>query len=265
MSLNPMTVLTDAIKAIPSLKFGLGVAGVVAAGMIAIGLANNRPQFAVLTFVFVLAGMFLLAIFVGGAKYISGEILTGPVILIVWVLTLAFVGLVIAFFCAFVFGKPEILAALINVAPASVRGESKEESSSIRTAHVVPPSVASAPASAADSKREEAPPSQPKVVSISLPFSYRGQDDNCDSNRIVPLQWCLPPGAKLTAWSGPSIRSANCGSQFENIRKVGENCLAVDARIKGCGYDNLLLARNCRGSGWIDGSFLLQGEAVQSQ
>lgn len=259
MALNPASVLTDAIRAVPSLKYGLGVAGVVAAGMMALGLANDRPQLAVLTFVFVLAGMFLLAIFVSAAMHLTGEMLTRPLLVIVWALTLIFVGLVLAFFSGFVFGKPEAIARFVGVVPASVREPGNAGGASNK-----PPATAastpSAGANIADSPTTAVSP--PATVPVSMSFTFRDSDNNCDSNRIVPVQWCLPQvDAKLKSWSGPSIQSANCGSQFENVRKVGEKCLAVDARIKGCGYDNLIVARNCRGSGWLDGTFVLEGEA----
>lgn len=251
MAFNPVTILTQATSAIPSLRYGLGVAGVVSAGLIALGVANDRPQFAILTFVFVLAGMFLLAIFVLAAKHVTGAMLTLQIQVIIWALTLVFVGLIIAFFTAFVFGKPETLAKLISVPPASVRDEGGALAAANPSTPPLGPSAVVAAASAA-----------PVLVPVSMQFTFKDRDDNCDANRVVPVQWCLTqPGAKLRTWSGPSIQSANCGSQFQNIRKVDDKCLAVDARIKGCGYDNLIVARNCRGSGWLEGSFTLEGEA----
>jgi hypothetical protein len=45
------------------------------------------------------------------------------------------------------------------------------------------------------------------------------------------------------------ISSANCGSAVESVRNDPSNaaCLIIRERRRGCGYDNILGIRNCRG------------------
>lgn len=90
MELGPLAVYSKAVAADPSIKYALAVAGVVAAAMIAYNLPSEDPKRAILGFIFALAGMYLLLIFASIGKV--GDIIRGPVIVVVWALTVLFIA-----------------------------------------------------------------------------------------------------------------------------------------------------------------------------
>lgn len=63
MELGPLSVYAKGVQAVPAIRYGFGVAGVIAVAMIAYNIANGDPRKAILAFVFALAGMYLLLIF----------------------------------------------------------------------------------------------------------------------------------------------------------------------------------------------------------
>lgn len=102
----------------------------------------------------------------------------------------------------------------------------------------------------------------PKAT-VSTTFQFDDGSEDCGANVVKTVIYCLDANAAVTDWSGPTIFSANCGSAFENARKIPgrANCIAIDARIHGCGYDNFPFGiRNCKGRGWLVGKLKLNGE-----
>lgn len=246
MELNPLTVYDKAVKAVPSLKYALAAAGVVAVATIALNLSNQDPRKAILGFVFVLAGMYLLLIFASVGK-IDG-IVRGPVVLVVWALTILFIAFLILALSAFAFGVPSTLAKALGVVPADAR----ESSAAVVT--IAP----------TDLSPEAAQPTAPGSAQVRVSETFRISDssNDCGANQTRTLEYCLAAGAHVVDWSGPTIESANCGSSLSNVRRVSgrDSCIAVDVSVRGCGYDDIFGIRNCRGRGWIGGMVVINGE-----
>jgi hypothetical protein len=99
-----------------------------------------------------------------------------------------------------------------------------------------------------------------------MSFGLREHDERCDADRVVPLQWCFLAGEaiELVSWV-VQVHRANCGSRLENLRKEGTGCLAADARVQGCGYEGLFGLKNCKGSGWLDGTVVLKGRSTLAE
>jgi hypothetical protein len=277
MELSPFAVYSKAVRAVPSIKYSLAVGGVVAAGMIAYNLSNEDPRRAILAFIFVLAGMYLLLVFASISKV--GDIVRGPVIVIVWALTILFVAFLSLSLSAFAFGWPPAIANLLGVVPAEARHASAQVVETDVPAKAVLPAPSKAPNPPESDQGRVSPsaitpplpaavtPAQPDVglvnaqVSVQETFQIRDSSEDCAANQTRTVEYCLSEGARIVDWSGPNITSANCGSSLTNLRRVAgrDNCLAVDVSVRGCGYDNLLGLRNCRGRGWIGGDITING------
>jgi len=87
--MNPLTLLREAIKAVPALKYALAVAGVAAVVAIVLGLRLN-PQMAVFGSIIVIGLMFILVIFSQYAGSGNRQ-LRGPASLLVWFFSIALV------------------------------------------------------------------------------------------------------------------------------------------------------------------------------
>lgn len=116
---SPMNVYREAVRAVPSVKYAMGVAGVVAAGIIAYNLAHEDPKKAILAFVFGLAGMYLLLVFASVRK--DSVVVRGPVTLTIWGLTAMFLATLALTLSAYAFGLPEPWARLVGAIPADAR------------------------------------------------------------------------------------------------------------------------------------------------
>jgi hypothetical protein len=258
MELGLIGVYNKAVRAVPAIRYALGVSGVIAAAMIALNVATSNPGKAVLAFIFVLAGMYLLLIF-ASIKDIAKK-MEGPVTVIIWSLTLLFIASLALTFSAFAIGKPEVLAKLVGAIPATAR-ESIAESVDViqQTKSESPPST-----KIEDHRPLVAPPpASPQKAVVQEIFQFSDSSDDCGANQTKRVEFCMSSGAKVMNWSGPNISSANCGSQVTNITisPGQENCVLVETLVRGCGYDNLLFGiRNCRGRGWLTGSITLNGE-----
>lgn len=269
MEFSPIAVYGKAVAAVPSLKYALGVAGVVAAATIAYNLSHEDPRRAILAFIFVLAGMYLLLIFASAGKV--GPIIRGPVITVVWALTILFVASLVLTLLAYAAGAPCGWATLVGAACAELRTPSAEGS---KTAVQAESSVATlpmqrsepvAPSSAAASDLTAAstsPAASAQPIPVQETFKITDSSNDCGVNQTRTLEYCLGSGAKVLNWAGPHIESANCGSTIANVRRVAEraNCIAVDVSVRGCGYDNILGIKNCKGRGWVGGTIVISGE-----
>lgn len=83
--MNPLRLIREAIRAVPAVKYALGVAGIAAVVAIALGLKLS-PQFAVFGTLIVLGLMFILVLFVKFASLKAGG--PGPVNVLVWFYTI---------------------------------------------------------------------------------------------------------------------------------------------------------------------------------
>jgi hypothetical protein len=83
--MNPMVVLKAAIKAVPSLRYALGIAGIAAVVAIILGLGLH-PQIAVFGTLMVIGVMFILVVF---SRYAGSQdsSFKGPATLLVWFFT----------------------------------------------------------------------------------------------------------------------------------------------------------------------------------
>jgi hypothetical protein len=95
-------------------------------------------------------------------------------------------------------------------------------------------------------------------------FSYSRSDGDCGASYQDNQQFCAPENFKLKAQDFSSINkiSANCNSQIGDPQIAGERCVLVPAHLGGCGYDNLFLARNCRGRGFFEYRVTLRAESL---
>lgn len=243
MEFGPLNVYTKAVAAVPSIRYALGVAGVIAAAMIAYNLANSDPRKATLAFLFVLAGMYLLMIFANATQL--NLKLKGPATMIIWALAIMFIACLAMTLSAFAIGFPPGWAELVGASPSKARVQSVES--------------VSGPTQAGKSAASSAPTRTP----VSQTFEYSNSSDDCAANSVQTVEYCLEGTAKAMNWSGPAVSSANCGSAFENARLLPArpNCVALDARVKGCGYDHLPFGiKNCKGRGWLIGRLTVNGE-----
>jgi hypothetical protein len=86
--MNPSTVLREAIKAVPSLKFALGVAALGAVVAIVLGF-KVRPEIAIFGALIVLGLMFVLVVFSRFAGQADNSAFVAPAMLLAWFYTLA--------------------------------------------------------------------------------------------------------------------------------------------------------------------------------
>jgi hypothetical protein len=88
------------------------------------------------------------------------------------------------------------------------------------------------------------------TIGFALDFHERFESNDCAANTTQTKQYCLPAATPVGSFETKTI-SANCGSGIVNSKLDG-NCLIVTSNLRGCGYDNLIVARNCRGRGWLE-------------
>jgi hypothetical protein len=263
VELSPLAVYNTAVKAVPSIKYAIGVAGVIAAAMIAYNLSSEDPRKAVLGFIFALAGMYLLLIFASAGRV--GAIVRGPVVLIVWALTLMFIACLLLTLSAYAIGAPAGWAKLVGAVPADSRVTTAEgppaSSTAAAASAAAPGATTSRPSNAAASAT--VPAARPAApIPLQETFRLSDSSNDCGANQTRALEYCLAAGARVLDWAGPNIESANCGSNISNVRRVPgrENCIVADVALRGCGYDNILGIKNCRGRGWISGNIVINGQ-----
>jgi len=103
--MNPLTLLTKAITAVPAVRYALGVAGVAAVVAIILGLKLN-PQVAVLGTLTVIAFMFVLLIFAKVAGQKDSNALLLPAQILVWFYTIATVVVTTLFISSYFAHRP---------------------------------------------------------------------------------------------------------------------------------------------------------------
>ncbi len=93
-------------------------------------------------------------------------------------------------------------------------------------------------------------------------FNYSRSDNDCGASFDDNQQFCAPEGYHLKANSVASIHkvSANCNSSIGDPQIAGARCVEVRAHLGGCGYDNLLVAKNCKGRGFFEYNVTVNAE-----
>jgi hypothetical protein len=88
----------------------------------------------------------------------------------------------------------------------------------------------------------------------------RGSDD-CDTQTEVGFQVCVPDPANMRAVRGEgSVLSASKPSSWGPPTLSGLSCINFPAHLGGSGYDNLIFAKNCKGSAWLKVNWTAVGQ-----
>jgi hypothetical protein len=94
-------------------------------------------------------------------------------------------------------------------------------------------------------------------------FNYKRSDNNCDANYADNQQFCAPENYRLKAQGFAILQkvSANCNSSIGDAQIAGARCVLVPAHLGGCGYDNLIVGKNCKGRGFFEYNVTVNAEA----
>lgn len=109
--LTPYSILRIAIKAVPPLKYALGVAGIGATVAIILGLLKD-PIFAVWGILVVIGVMIVLVIFSYAVQDLPGR--RWMVASLAWSVTILFIAALASLFTSFVLGFPQRLASYFS-------------------------------------------------------------------------------------------------------------------------------------------------------
>ncbi len=107
--MDPFKLLQNAIRAVPAVKYALGVAGIAAVVAIVVGLRLNY-QVAVFGTLIVLGLMFVLIVF-SSLPQRQGANLGGPATVLVWFYTVAVMAVTILFMTSYFWGWPVTLGS----------------------------------------------------------------------------------------------------------------------------------------------------------
>jgi hypothetical protein len=118
--MNPITLLREAIKAVPAVKWALGMAGIAAVVEIVLGTKKLGPQVAVIGALIVIGLMFLLVVFsrFAGRQNVG---LLGPAVVLVWFYTVAAIATTVLLFTSHFLDWPR-LRATIRTQPIELSG-----------------------------------------------------------------------------------------------------------------------------------------------
>jgi hypothetical protein len=105
MPLNPLDILRNAVRAVPAMRYALGVAALAAVVAIVLGL-NLDPQVAIFGALIVIGLMFILVVFSGYAGNAKPSSSTSPASILVWFYTLAVIVATTLFITSFFWNKP---------------------------------------------------------------------------------------------------------------------------------------------------------------
>lgn len=105
----------------------------------------------------------------------------------------------------------------------------------------------------------------PERRTFNFSFSEDTGNSCSDRTRNHDRTWCVPDGQgwRLETFGGPSVSSRNCGSRISETRQVGDKCVFVGGRVRGCGYQNLVFGRACNGRGWLRYTMSIQAVRIQ--
>jgi hypothetical protein len=102
------------------------------------------------------------------------------------------------------------------------------------------------------------------VTPWSQTFNYKRSDNDCDANYADNQQFCAPEKYRLKAQGFSNLQkvSANCNSSIGDAQIAGERCVLVPAHLGGCGYDNLIVGKNCKGRGFFEYNVTVNAETT---
>lgn len=125
---GPLAILREAVRAVPSLKYALGVAGIVS--VVAL-VASFQLDFraAVTGFVFVVAGMAIIVVFARVAQMAPRHLFV-PAITVLWAMTLLFVLTAALLFASVFFAWPLKLRHWLDPATVTAEGRGRSVSAS---------------------------------------------------------------------------------------------------------------------------------------
>lgn len=312
---SPLKLYREAVKSVPQLRWALAAVVVVGLGTQALFFAKEQPQTAVMSFVLMLAAMFMLVLFAGFEvrdpvmRIVRRAIVIALSIIFLLAMAMTLSAYAIGKPChwaEFVKAKPECVAverpmtlqvslgrnettaattAVSQILPVdasapeqsgSQRAQSPpiHESGAADRPPVVPkepghahtsstptssaetaqvPSAASSVAPAGSVAIAATAPPLPPATSTEVWHIDQGSDDCAADSHLTVTRCTGASSVTIASWEGPILTSANCGSSITNLRRTSDTCMAADVNVHGCGYDNFLLARNCRGRGWVVG------------
>jgi hypothetical protein len=116
-NLSPMTVLRDAIKAVPAVKWALGVGGVLAAvALVYMFKLDARAAFVGLVLLFCFMGV--LVVFARASALRSGAIFW-PAMIFTWFVLIMFMATTVSLFTSVFFSKPLDLQDWLTGKPAA--------------------------------------------------------------------------------------------------------------------------------------------------
>jgi hypothetical protein len=80
------------------------------------------------------------------------------------------------------------------------------------------------------------------------------------ADRTSPIRRVCAPNFEIQSHT-INITSANCGSRIvsEAPDPNDKKCMMVQENVQGCGEDNILGIKNCRGRGWLNYDVLMNG------
>jgi len=102
--MNPSTLLKDAIKAVPAVRYALGVAGVASVVAIVLGF-RLKPEIAVFGTLIVIGLMFVLVVFADFANGQNSAVLW-PAKIFVWFCTIALIAITTLFITSYFWQSP---------------------------------------------------------------------------------------------------------------------------------------------------------------
>lgn len=259
MVLDPIAIYDKAVQAVPTVKWAMAVAGVIAAGAIALMVVNEDPRKAFFVFLTVAAAMLLMMI-------ISGAF-PGPRTCLVWAITVCFVVCLLLTITAYAIGCPINWAELVGARPncpwhfgwneefertatdmvqnakLHLRGFGISEARAEPQRAIATTPVSNAPVACSSASSQARAPShvmeqadevrfaqrgattfiiaqqQPSVVERS--FVVRESSDNCSVRKTISREFCLNSGVQVRLdRTRISVQSTNCGSRIDSSRAI---------------------------------------------
>ena len=149
--MDPFQVLREAIRAVPAVKYALGVAGIAAVVAIVFGL-KLRPDIAVFGALIVIGLMFVLVVFSSYAGQQQHPGFLAPAVVLVWFYTLLVIAATTLFVTSYFWHWPPVPFPPVPVSPVPFAGQSVSQT------------AGALPVSAGAKEPVQSAPSKPPVV-----------------------------------------------------------------------------------------------------
>lgn len=76
---------------------------------------------------------------------------------------------------------------------------------------------------------------------------------DCSGNHVEVRRYCVPAGHRIVEYSAShTYRTCGSGIQVLGLDRVNRRCIVVQIRLAGCGYEDFLWTRRCKGEGRVD-------------